>query len=347
MHVGEELRAARERQALSLDELSTRTKIAVERLKAIEDEEIERLPPVAYLKGFVHAYAAEVGLDPNATAQRYLLRVDQQILGEFASEEAEDVFDEPVSSEEHDTLQQERHDEELLPESPSGDLPLRTVEDARGEAGARVHGQPTAGHLVLVAAMMTVIGLSAWEMLIFVSNREYRAQPLPTVTDRARSTVEETPRPGPSTPQAVPPEATTPAVVDASMPAERKARVAKLTGEWTFTNQIESSRVPAFEGMTLGFRLRLVQDGAEVRGAGVKVAENGRRLPRQQQTPITLQGELEGNRLELTFSERGRRRTSSGAFVLHVVDDRSMSGRFSSDAAASRGTSRAVRIASR
>jgi transcriptional regulator with XRE-family HTH domain len=349
MHVGGELRAAREQQGLSLDELSARTKIGLERLKAIEDEEVDRLPPVVYLKGFVHAYAAEVGLDPSATTQRYLQRVDQDALGEFESEESEEaeyVFDEPASSDEHDTLQ-ERHDEELLPESLSGDLPLRNVEDARGEPRARVHGQPTAGRPVLVAAVMTVIGLSTWAMLMFVSNREDGAPPRPTVTDQARTTVEETPRPVPSTPQAGPPEGATPAVVDAGMPAERKARAAKLTGEWTFTNHIESSRVPAFKGMTLGFRLRLVQDGTEVSGAGVKLAENGRRLPRRQQTPITLQGELEGNRLELTFSERGRRRTSSGAFVMHLVDDRSMSGKFSSDVAGSRGTSRAVRIASR
>ena len=345
MHVGGELRAAREQHGLSLDELSARMKIGLERLKAIEDEEVDRLPPVVYLKGLGHVYAAEVGLDPSATTQRYLQRVNQHALGEFESEEskeAEDVFDEPASSDEHDTLQ-ERHDEELLPESPAGILPLRNVEDARGEHRARV--QPTARRPVLVAAVMTVIGLSTWAMLMFV--REDGAQPLPTVTDQARSTVEETPRPVPSTPQAGPPEGATPAVVDAGMPAEPKARAAKLTGEWTFTNHIESSRVPAFKGMTLGFRLRLVQDGTEVSGAGVKLAENGRRLPRRQQTPITLQGELEGNRLELTFSERGRRRTSSGAFVMHLVDDRLMSGKFSSDVAGSRGTSRAVRIASR
>ena len=118
MHVGGELRAAREQQGLSLDELSARTKIGLERLKAIEDEDVDRLPPVVYLKGFVHAYAAEVGLDPTATTQRYLQRVDQHALGEFESEEAGYVFDEPVSSDEHDTLQ-ERHDEELLPKSPA------------------------------------------------------------------------------------------------------------------------------------------------------------------------------------------------------------------------------------
>jgi len=171
-----------------------------------------RLPPVVYLKGLGHAYAAEVGLDPTATTQRYLQRVDQQALSEFESEEAEYVFDEPASSDEHDTLQ-ERHDEALLPESPSGDLPLRNVEDAHGEPRARA--QPTAGRFVLVAAVMTVVGLSTWMMLMFVSNREDRAQPFPAVTDRAQSTVEETPRPVPSAPQVRPPEGVTPAV---SMP---------------------------------------------------------------------------------------------------------------------------------
>ena len=186
---------------------------------------------------------------------------------------------------------------------------------------------------------------SAWAMM-FVANREDGAQQLPTVSDQSRPTADETRRPSPSKADVRPPETAT-AAKDASMRARRGAPVPKLTGDWTLTNQIESSRVPAFKGMTLGFRLRLVQDGAGVSGAGVKFAENGRRLPRRQQTPITLQGELEGNRLALTFRERGRRRTSSGTIVLDRVDDSSMSGAFSSDAARSSGISRAVRISSR
>ena len=53
MHVGRELRAARELHGLSLDELSARTKIGLERLKAIENEDVDSLPPLVYLKGFV------------------------------------------------------------------------------------------------------------------------------------------------------------------------------------------------------------------------------------------------------------------------------------------------------
>src|SRR5512145_645329 len=88
MHVGEELRAAREQQGLSLDELSARTKIGVERLAAIEEEEFDRLPALVYLRGFLHVYAAEVGLDPISTSHRYLQRVDRHALGEFEPEVA-------------------------------------------------------------------------------------------------------------------------------------------------------------------------------------------------------------------------------------------------------------------
>ena len=102
MHVGRELRAARELHGLSLDELSARTKIGLERLKAIEDEDVDSLPPLVYLKGFIHAYAAEVGLDPIATTQLYLHRIERHALAEFNSEDAEDVFAEAPRSGEDD-----------------------------------------------------------------------------------------------------------------------------------------------------------------------------------------------------------------------------------------------------
>jgi cytoskeletal protein RodZ len=367
MHVGRELRAARELRGLSLDELSARTKIGLERLQAIENEDVDSLPPLVYLKGFIHAYAAEVGLDPIATTQLYLHRIERHALAEFNSEDAEDVFAEAPRSGEDDgpltvTLAdssiesrviarraQESEYEQLPPERAwgdaassatdadhfdmvEGDLLLRHAGGERGEIRDRVRGRPT-WRLALAAGMTTVIALSVWAMLLLVSNRNEVAQAPLTVTGQERSAVEETPPAAQSSHQA------------SSNPPEAPA--AKLTGEWAFTNQIDSSRVPVFKGMTLGFRLRLVQDGTAVSGTGVKVAENGRRLTRRQQTPITLQGELEGNRLELTFSERGRRRTSKGALVMNLLDDRSMSGRFSSDAAGSRGTSHALRIVSR
>lgn len=70
--VGAALRAARRRRSLSLDDIAQTTKIRVAILRAIEANRREQLPETIYLRGFVRAYAREVGLDPDATAAAYL-----------------------------------------------------------------------------------------------------------------------------------------------------------------------------------------------------------------------------------------------------------------------------------
>src|SRR5687767_15066864 len=59
-----ELRHARERLGLSLRDIADRTKIRTTILGAIENNETDRLPPPIFTRGFVKAYAREVGLDP-------------------------------------------------------------------------------------------------------------------------------------------------------------------------------------------------------------------------------------------------------------------------------------------
>jgi hypothetical protein len=76
MNVGAELAQARDRLGLSRDDISTRTKISVERLLAIEQEDVAALPPLVYLKGFVREYAAAVSLDPEDVTRRYIAALD-------------------------------------------------------------------------------------------------------------------------------------------------------------------------------------------------------------------------------------------------------------------------------
>lgn len=76
------LREARERKGLTLDALASTTKITPKYLKAIEAGAIGQLPPTFFTRGFVKAYAREVGLDPDQTAARYL----QQIAPEGATD---------------------------------------------------------------------------------------------------------------------------------------------------------------------------------------------------------------------------------------------------------------------
>jgi cytoskeletal protein RodZ len=62
---GELLSAARERAGFSLAELSTRTKIPMPMLEAIESDEYHRISDPLYVKSFLRVAAVEVGLDPD------------------------------------------------------------------------------------------------------------------------------------------------------------------------------------------------------------------------------------------------------------------------------------------
>jgi cytoskeleton protein RodZ len=78
MDMGETLRLAREQQGLSLDVIAEKTKINTEKLRAIEENDIQRLPSGIFLRGFLRAYAREVGLDVEDTVNRYLAQFESQ-----------------------------------------------------------------------------------------------------------------------------------------------------------------------------------------------------------------------------------------------------------------------------
>ena len=76
MDVGAMLQGARERRGLSLDELAHRTKISVRVLRAIESNAFDRVPQGIFVRGYLRAYAHEVGLDPASTVEQYLAQFD-------------------------------------------------------------------------------------------------------------------------------------------------------------------------------------------------------------------------------------------------------------------------------
>ncbi len=60
---GASLRRERELREVSLREISASTKIGVRMLQAIEDDQLEKLPPGLFVRGFVLEYARFLGLD--------------------------------------------------------------------------------------------------------------------------------------------------------------------------------------------------------------------------------------------------------------------------------------------
>jgi hypothetical protein len=118
-----------------------------------------------------------------------------------------------------------------------------------------------------------------------------------------------------------------------------------LNGGWTLTSRVPSNSHDAPRLATIGYRFRLKQEGVRVSGTGYRAMENGRIIPLRQRSPITLEGKLDGRRLELLFAELGARGTSGGALVLRVADDASLRGTFWNDATQSKGNALATRVA--
>jgi transcriptional regulator with XRE-family HTH domain len=78
--VGQALRAVREYQGRSLDELAEATRVRASYLAAIEDMRLERLPSRPFTIGYIRAYAQALRLDPEAAVERF--RVDEPVLDE-------------------------------------------------------------------------------------------------------------------------------------------------------------------------------------------------------------------------------------------------------------------------
>jgi cytoskeletal protein RodZ len=114
MDVGLELRHARERRGLSLQQLSNITKISPRVLQAIEACDEHRLPAPVYTRAFIKTYAAEVGLDPHDTARNYL-----------------EQFVEPAAAEERDP---ERVIEPGPAPAPFGGIPGHVLQGRFGTA---------------------------------------------------------------------------------------------------------------------------------------------------------------------------------------------------------------------
>lgn len=68
MTPGARLRAGREAQGLSIQDVATRTRIAQRQLEAVERDDYMALPGIPYAVGFARAYARAIGMDEVAIA---------------------------------------------------------------------------------------------------------------------------------------------------------------------------------------------------------------------------------------------------------------------------------------
>ena len=90
MDLGTDLRQARERAGFSLPDLAARTRIPLNSLRAIEQNDFAKVPPGIFVRSFIRSYAREVGVDPAAAVAEY------RAMTEPVAEPAQESKDEPV-----------------------------------------------------------------------------------------------------------------------------------------------------------------------------------------------------------------------------------------------------------
>jgi cytoskeletal protein RodZ len=72
MDIGTHLREARQRQGVTLHQIAGSTKLSTATLQHIERNQFDRLPGGIFTKGYLRAYAAEVGVNPQEVVDEYL-----------------------------------------------------------------------------------------------------------------------------------------------------------------------------------------------------------------------------------------------------------------------------------
>ena len=72
---GRRLQAIRLEKGITLGDISAETRIGVDTLQAIENEDYDRLPADVFIKGFLRAYAKAVGTDGDEIIKQYLSNI--------------------------------------------------------------------------------------------------------------------------------------------------------------------------------------------------------------------------------------------------------------------------------
>jgi cytoskeleton protein RodZ len=107
MAIGGDLRAARRARKRSIDDISRATKISRSILRALEKDDFDAVPGGLFTRGFLRAYAHEVGLDGEDLVRRYRAEQEPPVTAETptsltvasqAGDRAADLDDPPAAA---------------------------------------------------------------------------------------------------------------------------------------------------------------------------------------------------------------------------------------------------------
>ncbi len=89
---GKFLKAEREKQQRSLEELAKALKVRVDYLKAIEEENYKLIPGEVFIKGYIRMYAEAMGLSSNILLKLYKKQVAKTLLTKRPMETGKKIF---------------------------------------------------------------------------------------------------------------------------------------------------------------------------------------------------------------------------------------------------------------
>ena len=404
--VGLELKQARERLALSIQQIEERTKVQAYKIEALENGDLDRLPDGIYLDGIIRAYAHEVGLNPEPLIEQSRAErenVDWEAEAPFGDLDA--LFRKEEATESRTPTKIDRAGESLRSGWPGAAAPREDVvhdDDAVvvsthsglfGSRGAEIDlaaaraaltpFEPEPRRSRLILPLLALVAFAGWSAYLYEvyrrpataavsvpspapsdvpkDNQATTGGNLPSPADEQRRALaanagaverESAGTAGTAVPPAQPPPDAAPKSPNAEPPAEPPtagtpaatrsasttvAPAGDVSGNWRLSTRVEASNTSEFTGLNLGFDIQFHQAGNRITGTGRKVIENGAAIAGQAQTPIFLAGTIAGDRLTLTFTERGALRSTQGKFVLLLEDAGTLRGRFTSTAAQSSG----------
>ncbi len=173
---------------------------------------------------------------------------------------------------------------------------------------------PAASKLLAWAAAFVVVCLTIYALFFRSTTKPLSSPPIPIVTP------------------------TLAAVPSPPVNSPKTTEQLSLTGQWELTNRIVTTSYTPYRGLKLGYDITLEQRGTVVTGKGEKVSENDRTIFANARSPISLNGNLSGRQLTLSFVEYGVKRPTRGTFQLTVNEEgTAWTGTFMQTAAKTRG----------
>jgi cytoskeleton protein RodZ len=203
---GAQLKQEREKQKVTLDDISLTTKISTRMLRALEEEQFDQLPGGIFNKGFIRAYARCLGMDEDQAVADYLAATNPP------GKKPEDSDQSPV----------------LVPPS------REEFQENKSDSGGLPWGN------FAVALLIAALAFTAWG---FYSRQSQKETPAPTVNANASPAAVADRSPSPPTDSAPAPAAVaqpTPAPVASPPPAKPQPSLPPTPRAGAFTVRIKA-----------------------------------------------------------------------------------------------------------